>query len=78
MGELGIWVIVIIVQVLGKYMSIRHLDPQGIIFFGSCEFEETPLHRLLNTASRHQIGCDYKVVKGCRVLQFSLSVVKTL
>ena len=24
---LGIWVIVIIVQVLGKYMIIRYLDP---------------------------------------------------
>ena len=24
---LGIWVIVIIVQVLGKYMTIRYLDP---------------------------------------------------
>ena len=26
---LGFWVIVIIVQVLGKYMIIRYLDPQG-------------------------------------------------
>ena len=24
---LGIWVIVILVQVLGKYANIRHLDP---------------------------------------------------
>ena len=27
---LGLWVIVIIVVVLGKYMNIRYLDPQGI------------------------------------------------
>ena len=26
---LGIWVLVIMVQVLGKYMTIRYLDPQG-------------------------------------------------
>ena len=27
---LGIWVIVIIVQVLGKYMIIGYVDPQGM------------------------------------------------
>ena len=27
---LGFWVIVITVQVLGKYMMIRYLDPQGL------------------------------------------------
>ena len=27
---IGIWAIVIIVQVLGKYMIIRYLDPLGI------------------------------------------------
>ena len=26
----GIWVIVIVVQVLSKYMIIRYLDPEGI------------------------------------------------
>ena len=26
---LGIWVIVIVVQVLGKYMIIKYLDPSG-------------------------------------------------
>ena len=26
---LGFWVIVIVVQVLGKYMIIRYLDPKG-------------------------------------------------
>ena len=30
MYPLGIWVIVIIVQVLGKYMIIGYLDPLGI------------------------------------------------
>ena len=29
---LGFWVIVIIVQVLGKYMNIGYLDPQGCSF----------------------------------------------
>ena len=27
---LGIWVIVLVVQVLGKYMTIGYLDPQGL------------------------------------------------
>ena len=28
---LGFWAIVIIMQVLGEYMIIRYLDPQGLI-----------------------------------------------
>ena len=31
---LGIWVIVLIVLVLGKYMIIRYLDPQGYRIHG--------------------------------------------
>ena len=29
-GVLGVWVIVIMVQVRGKYMISRYLDPQGL------------------------------------------------
>ena len=39
---LGIWVLVIVVQVWGKYMIFRYLDPQGykwVIRDGSCYHE---------------------------------------
>ena len=32
---LGLWVKVIIVQVLGKYMVLGYLDPQGLV--SACE-----------------------------------------